>query len=225
MEYYYDLLSQPSRALFIILKLSKIPFEAKEIALATGVHLTEEYKRTANRFGKVPCIVDNGFQLSESIAILRYLAHQKKIAADLYPSDCKIRARVDEYLEWQHENVRMGCAMYFRKKVIEPMFLKSQPDENEIQKWFYLMEKSLDIVENQWLLNTKFIAGDKVTAADIFAACEIEQTTMAGYDPCKNRPKLKIWLKAVRENADFPYNEAHKQVYQWAARMGGTLEL
>lgn len=73
MKYYYDLLSQPSRALFIIFKLSKISFDAKEISLAKGDHLIEEYKRTANRFGKVPCIVDeDGFQLSESVAILRY---------------------------------------------------------------------------------------------------------------------------------------------------------
>lgn len=75
MKYYYDLMSQPSRALFIILKLSKIPFEAREIALAKGEHLTKEYKETANRFGKVPCIVDGNddFQLSESIAILRWV--------------------------------------------------------------------------------------------------------------------------------------------------------
>lgn len=135
--------------------------------------------------------------------------------------------------------------MYFRKKVIEPMFLKVLPDEAEIEKWFDLMEVSLDLVENQWLMNTKFIAGDKVTVADIFAACEIEQTSefsikillvgqlimfyrflaMAGYKPTKNRPKLRAWLKAVRENVDFPYHEAHKQVYQWAVRMGGALEL
>uniref|UniRef100_T1GTN9 Uncharacterized protein n=1 Tax=Megaselia scalaris TaxID=36166 RepID=T1GTN9_MEGSC len=199
---------------------------SNEIALAKGEHLTEEYRKTANRFGKVPCIVDDdGFQLSESIAILRYFSHQKKLANDLYPVDIKVRARVDEYLEWQHENVRMGCAMYFRKKVVEPLLRKVVPDEAEIAKWFHLMEKSLDTVENQWLQNTKFIAGDKITAADIFAACEIEQTTMAGYDPTKNRPKLKTWLKAVRQNADFPYNEAHKQVYQWAARACGTLEL
>lgn len=84
---------------------------------------------------------------------------------------------MDEYLEWQHENVRMGCAMYFRKKVVEPLLRKVVPDEAEIAKWFHLMEKSLDTVENQWLQNTKFIAGDKITAADIFAACEIEQTS------------------------------------------------
>lgn len=163
----------------------------------------------------------------------------------MYPNDPRVRARIDEYLEWQHEHVRMGCAMYFRKKVIEPMLLEKLPDETEIEKWLDLMEESLDLVEHQWLMNTKFIAGDKVTAADIFAACEIEQTSefpvnillvgqmiminrfsaMAGYNPTKNRPKLKAWLKAVRDNVDFPYHEAHKQVYQWAARMGRALEL
>lgn len=36
IKFYYDLMSQPSRALYIFLKLSKIPTDFNPIALRTG---------------------------------------------------------------------------------------------------------------------------------------------------------------------------------------------
>ena len=52
-----------------------------------------------------------------SVAILRYLARDRKVAEHWYPSDLKKQAKVDEYLEWQHLNTRLFCAMFFRHKV------------------------------------------------------------------------------------------------------------
>lgn len=39
-----------------------------------GEHMTEDFKANINRFQKVPCIIDDGFKLAESIAILRLVA-------------------------------------------------------------------------------------------------------------------------------------------------------
>ena len=36
VKFYYDLMSQPSRALYIFMKLAKIPFEENPIALRKG---------------------------------------------------------------------------------------------------------------------------------------------------------------------------------------------
>lgn len=66
-----------------------------------GEHFTAEYEKI-NRFKKIPCIVDKDFKLAESVAIYRYLASEYKIDDSWYPKDTKKRARVDEYLEWQH---------------------------------------------------------------------------------------------------------------------------
>jgi glutathione S-transferase len=71
MKFYYNLLSQPSRALYIFLKQNNIPAEFIDINLINGDHMTDEFKEI-NRFQKVPCIVDDdGWKLAESIAILR----------------------------------------------------------------------------------------------------------------------------------------------------------
>lgn len=72
MKFYYDLLSQPSRALYIFFKLNNVPVTFVPVALRTGVHLEDEFKEI-NRFQKVPCIVDDdGWKLSETVAIFRW---------------------------------------------------------------------------------------------------------------------------------------------------------
>lgn len=38
------------------------------------------------------------------------------------------------------------------------------------------MEANLDVIENVWLQKADFLTGQQLTVADIFAACEIEQT-------------------------------------------------
>ncbi|XP_055843255.1 glutathione S-transferase theta-1 [Episyrphus balteatus] len=209
ISYYYDLMSQPSRAMWIIFKMSGTPFEDCPVALRKGEHLSKEYKQNVNRFQKVPCINDNGFKLAESVAILRYLNQKGSISTALYPSEVQEQARVDEFLEWHHLTLRLGCALYFRKKVLEPLMTGQQPKAESMERLKETMEGNLDIFEKIWLEKGKYLTGDSLTAADIFAACEIEQTRAAGYDACDKYPKIKEWINKVRKEASPHYEFAH----------------
>lgn len=72
MKLFYDLMCQPSRAIYIFFKVNQIPAEFIHVDLRSAEHLGEKYKKI-NRFQKVPCIVDDdGWQLSESIAIFKW---------------------------------------------------------------------------------------------------------------------------------------------------------
>lgn len=62
--YYFDLMSQPCRALYIFLKKASIPYQAHQVALRKGEHMTNEYAKI-NPFKKVPAISDDGFLLTE----------------------------------------------------------------------------------------------------------------------------------------------------------------
>ena len=64
LVFYYDLMSQPCRAVYIFLKASGIPFESKEIGLRKLEQTTEGFARI-NPFKKVPVIDDDGFILTE----------------------------------------------------------------------------------------------------------------------------------------------------------------
>lgn len=70
-----------------------------------------------NPIGGIPALDDDGFQLAESHAILRYLATREG-RVDLYPTDARERARVDEFLDrfatglrtalFRHEALALG---------------------------------------------------------------------------------------------------------------------
>lgn len=143
-----------------------------------GVHLTDEYRDNVNRFKKVPAIVDNGFQLSESVAIFRYLANRNKIDDQWYPKNDQVRGRIDEYLEWQHYYTRETCTQYFILKYMKPRTVGPSPgDAQIIASAEAQMNQTLDMIENLWLKRGgKFIADtNQVSFADVLAACEIEQ--------------------------------------------------
>jgi glutathione S-transferase len=212
MKFYYDLLSQPSRALYIFFKLNNIPTTYVPVALRNAEHLTDEF-RAINRFQKVPCVVeDDGFKLSESVAIFRFvMATRKGIQDHWYPTDIKSRALVDEYLEWQHNNTRITCALYFQSKWLFPLMTGKPPKESHLKMLQGQMEKTLDSLENIWLESAEktFLAGNEISFADILAACELEQPKIADYDPFNGRPKLTSWYERVKKATNPYYEEAH----------------
>lgn len=134
------------------------------------------------------------------------------IPDQLYPSDLRSQAQVDEYLEWQHNNTRATCAHFFQLVWLRPKFFGAEVNPKQVAGAKKLMESCLDTIENTWLADKKFITGNTMTAADIFAACEIEQPRMAGYDPTIGRPKLAAWWGRVKKETNPYYDEAHAVV-------------
>lgn len=142
-----------------------------------AIHLTDEYRDSVNPFKTVPAIVDNDFKLAESVAIFRYLTRRNKIDDHWYPKDDQARARIDEYLEWQHLNTRQTCFQYFILTYLKPRKMGSSPDDAQVNAAAQRqMGEVLDKIENIWLKDGAFIGGQKdISFADILAACEIEQ--------------------------------------------------
>ncbi|XP_049873808.1 glutathione S-transferase theta-1 [Pectinophora gossypiella] len=209
LKLYCDLMSQPSRALYILLKTAKYNFEPKLVNLSKAEHYGDEFTKI-NRFQKVPVIDHNGFVLTESVAIMKYLSRENIIPDSLYPKDSKQQAKVDEFLEWQHIGLRLHCAMYFRVKFLEPRLFGKVPSEKSIAGWEERMENALEDFDSKWLgRGHAFITGDSATVADVLAACEIEQPRVAGYDPKEKYGNIAAWMEKVRQHFNPHYDEAH----------------
>ena len=67
----------------------------------TGEHYKEPYA-SLNPNRLVPVLEDGDFRLTESSAILKYLAD--KIGSPAYPKDLKQRAKVNEMMDWLNTN-------------------------------------------------------------------------------------------------------------------------
>ena len=87
-----------------------------QVRITAGDTKTEEYTKM-NPLQKVPVLKDGDFTLTESVAMFRYLAREKEVEDHWYPRDSKAQARVDEYMEWQHLNIR--CSKSSVLKVVE----------------------------------------------------------------------------------------------------------
>jgi len=218
-----DLMSQPARAVTIFCRAANIQHELVNVRITAGDTKTEEYTKM-NPLQKVPVLKDGDFTLTESVAMFRYLAREKEVADHWYPRDSRAQARVDEYLEWQHLGTRMNCAGYFIARWLMPMTTKKF-DEKAVAKAEKNMLGCLDDFERVWLRNgeKRYVAGDTISVADILAACEMEQPSMAGYDVTKDREVLGSYLARVKAELNPHYDEVSSVVYKMRDKFGGDV--
>ncbi|CAH1405487.1 unnamed protein product [Nezara viridula] len=208
IQFYYDILSQPCRTLYLFLKLNNLSFNKHVINLAKGHHRTEEFKKI-NPISLVPFIEENGVILRESVGIMRYLCREKNIPDHWYPKDHKSQAKIDEFIEWHHIGLRFPLTMFFRVCHLEPLLTGKEPLKSDVEWSISGMKISCNVMENFWLSNDrKFLFGDHLTIADLLAAMEIEQPRMCGYDPRNGRPKLTAYMNNIRAETNPYYDEA-----------------
>lgn len=211
LQLYIDPLSQPARALMLFVRANKIPVEEHYLSIQKGEHKTEEYKKV-NVFQKIPAIVHNDFHLAESIAILRYLARAFPVADHWYPKeDLKAIARIDEFMAWHHIGLRLPITKYMLA-LLKPERLgqATLPTEADIAVFKTHMEQALDQIENVWLANTKFIAGNEISIADLMAIGEIEMTRLTSYDASQGRPKVAAYIARLKDTLGPQYDEVHE---------------
>lgn len=97
LKLYYMAISPPCRAVLLTIRYLKLDVELKHVNLLQGEHSTPEFLKL-NPARKVPVLVDGNFVLTQSRAIMTYLANLHKPGSYFYPSDPKQRAVIDERL-------------------------------------------------------------------------------------------------------------------------------
>nr|WGO51545.1 glutathione S-transferase [Lygus pratensis] len=217
LKLYLDTLSQPCRALEIFMKINKIPYEPVTINLGKLEHHNEEFAKVTP-FRKVPVIDDNGFRLTESIAIFRYLCRHHKVEDKWYPKDSRKQAAVDEYLEWQHIGLRLHCGLYVWTMFFTPNITGELPSPALVEEREEKMENALDELNDIWLKNKRYVAGDEISFADLVAATEVEELKLTGYDPKTDRPALTDWIERVKNDTNPFYDSSHTKINKIAAR-------
>ncbi|XP_051242136.1 glutathione S-transferase theta-1b isoform X1 [Dicentrarchus labrax] len=203
LELYLDMFSQPCRSVYIFAKKNNIPFEFKSVSLMEGEHYGEEFgKITPIR--KVPALRDGDFCLAESVAILQYLAEKFKTPDFWYPADLQQRARVNEYLSWQHTGLRWQGTKIFWLRVFIPKILGVDVPQDKLDGALEDLNGSLKLMEEKFIQDKPFIAGDQISLADLVAIVEIMQALShrqpvgSGLDVFEGRPKLSAWRDRVQ---------------------------
>ncbi|XP_004636372.1 glutathione S-transferase theta-3-like [Octodon degus] len=212
LELYLDLMSQPCRAVYIFCKKNGIPFQLRPVELLKGQHYTDSFAQV-NPLRKVPALKDGDFTLAESVAILLYLSRKYKTPDHWYPQDLQARARVDEFLSWQHTALRSCCLRAMWQKMMFPVVLHQPVPQETLSSTLAELDSCLRLLEDKFLRDQNFLSGPQISVADLMAITELMHPVSAGCQVFESRPKLASWRRRVEAVVgEDLFQEAHAVV-------------
>jgi glutathione S-transferase len=195
MRLHYHPLSSNSRRVLLTAHHLGLNLELVIADLVRGEHKTPEYLRM-NPNGRIPILVDGGFQLWESHAIMQYLA-DKSPEQDIYPRDVSARADVNRWLFWSAYHFATAAGLIIRERVSKRIIGGSgPPDPLEIARGEALLEAAA-LVLDRHLAGKHWIAQDRLTLADFAIAAPLMHTSAAVL-PVTEFENLQVWFARVQ---------------------------
>lgn len=175
-----------------------LPFQRVDAGLQFGRVNDPDY-RELNPNGQVPCLEDGAFVLWESNAILRYLAMQYGPSSSLYPSEPKLRASIDRWLDWSLSTLAPAERPVFMTLVRTP------PEDRDM----IALAANLKTLVARWKLVDAHLQGrfhmegDRFTLADIVLGAFAKRWFgVEGIDR-PAMPNLQRWYQRLTQRAPF----------------------
>ena len=196
MKLHFHPVSTASRPVILFCAESKIEYEPVIVDLMKGAHFVEPFV-TLNPSKQVPVLEDGDFVLTESSAILKYLA--EKVGSPAYPKDPKARARVNERMDWFNtQHYREWGYHLIYPQTFPHHVRKSEEAQRATVEWG--REKSeewLKVLNDNVIGSHKYLCGDTITIADYFGAEILATGDLIGVT-YKRFPNVDRWMSTMR---------------------------
>ncbi len=155
-----------------------LPYEFVLLDLQAGEHRQPEYL-AINPFGKVPAIVDDGFVLWESGAILLYLSdrHDAALTAEQ-------RAWVAQWVLFANATLSTGLFVETVRDAEAPRLLSGLEGQLATREW---------------------LVGDRLTAADIAVGSILAYATLMLKQDYAAYPAIAAYLKRLGDRPPFQH--------------------
>jgi glutathione S-transferase len=197
MKLYMHPASTTSRPVMHFIADNNIACEQQVVDLFTGEHLKPAYA-AINPNKMIPVLEDGDFRLTESSAILKYLA--EKAGSPAYPGDLKQRARVNEIMDWLNSNFYRD----YGYGLIYPQTFpghQRRSDEAHAATIEWGKEKTrawLQILNDHFIGNKKYLCGNDITIADYFGfgIVQVGELIRCNFKPY---PNVERWLATMHE--------------------------
>lgn len=203
MKLHYHPISTTSRTIMLFAAESGIPLEMHVVDLFTGEHMQPAYAGlNPNRL--VPVLEDGDFVLTESSAILKYLA--EKTDSPAYPKDLQKRARVNERMDWTNTQLCSDLAYGLvypqifdahKRRSDESQAAQLERSKERARTWLTVLNDSILAPGNNYL------CGDAITIADYHAVSYVQLAEVIGSDLAAY-PNIKRWLGRMKSLKTWP---------------------
>ena len=197
MKLYFHPVSTTSRPVMLLAADDGIELDYEVVDLFTGAHQQPDYTGI-NPSQQVPVLEDDGLRLTESSAILKYLA--EKSGSNSYPSDLRQRARVNEIMDW----FNTGLYRELGYGVIYPQTLPNYKRADAAVQAAHIAwgrEKSrrwLGILDKDIIGANAYVCGNQLTIADYLGIgmLSLGEVIRLDYSEWKNVSRWIATMKA-----------------------------
>ena len=213
MKLYMHPVSMTSRPVRLYLAEKKIACEEQLVDLMVGEHLKEPYT-AINPNKLVPVLEDDGLRLTESSAILKYLAEKNNLPE--YPKELKARAKVNEMMDWFNTNFYrdFGYGMAYPQ-----IFAHHKRPTDDVQSatiaWASERARNwLSLLDKHWIGPTNnYVCGKDITIADYFGVCLVTlgEIVRVDYTPY---PNVQRWIGNMKKLDSWA--RTNEQLYAFA---------
>lgn len=198
MKLYMHPVSTTSRPIRLLIAEKNLPVEEQVVDILSGEHHQEPFA-SLNPNKLVPVLEDGDLVLTESQAILQYLADKFELH-DLYPRDLKQRAVIHERMDWFNTNFFREFGYGFCYPQLFPHH-KRPTDEAQQKTLEWGGERAkqmLTVLDQHFIGDHPFTCGDTMTIADysgsgMVTVGEVAQVDFSPY------PNVQRWLANMKK--------------------------
>ena len=195
MKLYHHPFSSNARKAIMAQKLLGIPAELVFVDLAKGEQNRPEFL-AKNPNHAVPVLEDGDFVLSESHAIMIYLAEQKD-GQTLYPAERHARAKVSQWLFWCSNHLSPAISGLNFENNLKRMYGQGDADPAQVARHERFFKQYATVLDGQ-LGQTEWVTGKTMTLADIAIAAPLMYIQAAKL-PVAGLTHLERWMGSVSD--------------------------
>ena len=173
-------------------QLLELPLERIDAGAGFGLTMTPDYL-ALNPNALVPTLQDGDFVLWESNTIVRYLC-AKNPQGGLYPQDLHARFDAERWMDWQQTTLNGAGRNAFIQLVRTP---QGRRDALAIAASEAATEPLLALLDAH-LAQSAFMAGERLSMADIPIACEMHRWWGLPLRHAEH-PHLRRWYEGLRQ--------------------------
>jgi glutathione S-transferase len=195
MKLYYNPMSPNVRRVRLTAAVLGMALDEKRLDFTKGEHKSPEYL-ALNPNGAVPTLVDGDFVLTESRAIMQYLAG-KKPESGLLPRDEAARADVVRWQFWDASHFSPNLATLAFERLLKGMMGAGDPDARKIEEALGNFRR-FGAVLNKRLDGREYLVGSALTVADLTLASSMMYSERADV-PVAEFPNIQSWFTRISD--------------------------
>lgn len=197
MKLYYEPASTVCRGILLFAAEHGIDLELEYINLFANQNLEPEFC-TINPNRTVPVLIDGDLCLTESSAILKYLADIHGSAA--YPTNLRERARINAAMDWFNTGFyhALGYTQVYSRMMPDKYGLSNAAAQAEYEtKGLEHARRGLDVLNSHMIGDNAFVCGPRITLADYFGLPILTLAEVIDFD-LSPWPNVERWVATMK---------------------------